>query len=170
MGDWLQTLAPWDVFSTWTFSKPITAKGAMYWSRRHVEQLEDQVNGWGFASPSSRNGWGYLDMPQASLPRKRVHAFVALEFGNVGGLVHVHALVGNVGHLNPYCGHRLASDAWGRRCCMLHSWPCGYARVYPYDPKLGAAHYVGKYITKKLSEWDLIGIPQKILDRAATAV
>ena len=35
MGTWLGQLAPWDVFSTWTFSRPTREGGAMFWAR-HV--------------------------------------------------------------------------------------------------------------------------------------
>jgi hypothetical protein len=31
--------------------------------------------------------------------------------------------------------------------------------VFPYDPKLGAKHYVSKYIAKDLAEWELFGLP-----------
>jgi len=135
MGKWLGTLTRWDVFSTWTFSYPITENGAMYWSRRHLGWLEEMAG-------------------------QPIYAFYAVDRGTCGGLLHVHALVGNVGHLKKYCGHPLPPATWGRySCCMLHAWPCGYARVYPYDPKLGAAHYVANYITKKLSEWELYGFP-----------
>jgi hypothetical protein len=41
---------------------------------------------------------------------------------------------------------------------MTHSWLGGYARVLPYDPALGAKHYVSKYVIKgHLAEWDLLG-------------
>jgi len=42
---------------------------------------------------------------------------------------------------------------------MLHAWPAGIARVLPYDPKKGAAYYVGKYVSKDLAEWELFGFP-----------
>jgi len=142
MGNWLGDLAPWDVFSTWTFSRPVRVAGAMHWARRHVCTLEKR----------------------AALP---VYGFVAAEQGDRGGLVHLHALLGNVGALRAYCGERLGPGQWGKSCCMLHSWPCGISRVLPYDSKLGAKHYVAKYVVKELAEWELIGFPahpQKVLD------
>lgn len=42
---------------------------------------------------------------------------------------------------------------------MTHAWPCGYARVLPYDPELGARYYVGKYVMKHLAECELFGFP-----------
>ena len=141
MGQWLSELAPWDVFSTWTFSKPASLDGALYWGRRHIQKLEKA----------------------AGMP---IHAFVGVERGKRGGLLHLHGLVGNVGHLRRICGARLPPDTWGKPCCMVHSWPAGYARVLPYDPQKGAAFYVSKYVSKELAEWELIGFPatvQKIL-------
>lgn len=134
MGEWLSGLAPWDVFSTWTFSRPVHVNGALYWARRHLRYLE-------------------------STAEQPIYAFTGVERGENGGLLHVHALVGNVGHLKPYCGARLAPGRWGSTCCQVHAWPCGISRVLPYDPKLGAAHYVSKYITKRLAEWELTGFP-----------
>lgn len=134
MGEWLGQLAPWDVFATWTFSRAVTVDGAMFWARRHLKRLEEMA-------------------------AQRIYSFVGVERGQTGGLLHLHALVGNVGHLRPYCGNRLAPGQWGRGCCMVHAWPCGHARVLPYDPKLGAAYYVSKYVSKKLAEWELVNLP-----------
>lgn len=147
MGEWLGGLAPWDVFSTWTFSRLVRVNGAVYWARRHLTWLEKAA-------------------------QQPIYAFLGVERGQNGGLLHVHALVGNVGHLKTYCGERLEAGTWGCTCCQVHAWPCGIARVLPYDPKLGAAHYVSKYITKRLAEWDLVGFPaqaQKTFDRDAIA-
>jgi len=136
MGRWLEGLAPWDVFSTWTFSRLVRIHGAMYWARRHLKHLEKTA-------------------------QQPIYAFVGVEPGQTGGLLHVHALVGNVAHLKAYCGDRLEPGKWGCTCCMVHCWPAGIARVLPYEPKLGAAHYVSKYITKRLAEWDLVGFPPR---------
>lgn len=134
MGEWLSQLAPWDVFSTWTFSRLVQVSGAMYWARRHLGWLEKKA-------------------------QQPLYAFIAAERGETGGLLHLHGLVGNVGHLRAYCGVRLPAGTWGRDCCQVHAWPAGYARVLPYDAQLGAAHYVSKYVTKQLAEWELIGFP-----------
>lgn len=158
MGTWL-ALTPWDVFATWTFSKPVRLNGAMYWARRHLAQLEVMMNGYVEARPSRRNAWGYVreSEPELDFPRKRLYAFVAVEKGDSGGLLHLHSLIGNVRDLKPFCGDILRPGEWGKDCCMLHAWPCGIARVMPYNPKLGASFYVSKYVTKGLAEWDLVG-------------
>jgi len=157
MGEWLESVAEWDVFATWTFDRLVRLPGAMYWARRHLVTLEDWVNGWGESNPNQSNGHGYCEKPP-TLPRKKVHAFVAAEEGGKGGLIHLHALLGNVGTLTTYCGRHFAVGQWGKSCCMVHAWPCGIARVMPYDHKLGARFYVSKYIVKQLAEWDLIGL------------
>lgn len=159
MGEWLESLAKWDVFATWTFDRLVRLPGAMYWARRHLDTLEDQVNGWGFEKPSSKNGYGYCEKAP-TLPRKEVYAFVAAEEGGKGGLIHLHALVGNVASLTTYCGQHFAVGQWGKDCCMVHSWPCGIARVMPYNPDLGARYYVSKYVTKQLAEWALLSVPK----------
>ncbi|MBI3668745.1 MAG: hypothetical protein HY237_03045 [Acidobacteria bacterium] len=134
MGEWLGLLAPWDVFSTYTFSRLVNTGGAMFWGRRHLSWLE-------------------------KVAQQPIYAFLGVERGEAGGLLHLHALLGNVGHLKPFCGVRLPSREWARGCCMVHAWPCGHARVLPYDPELGARYYVSNYVAKGLAEWDLIGFP-----------
>lgn len=134
MGNWLGELAPWDAFVTWTFGRIVTANGAMFWGKRHLKWLEKAAE-------------------------QPVYGFVAAEKGGNGGLIHLHGLLGNVKHMNFYCGNRLATGQFGNKCCLTHAWPCGYARVFPYNPKLGAKHYVAKYITKDLAEWELFGLP-----------
>lgn len=134
MGEWLGQLVPWDVFSTLTFSRPVQPAGAMFWGRRHLRWLQ-------------------------KVAQQPIYAFLGVERGRTGGLLHLHALVGNVGHLKPYCGAPLPPGRWGHGCCMLHGWPCGHARVLPYNPELGARFYVSKYISKKLADWELVGFP-----------
>lgn len=154
----LEGLAPWDWFGTYTFSDLITPPGARYWFQRYLTLVEDAVNGWKYPPPSRRNGWGYVD-DQRSLPRSRVHAFRGDEYGPRGGRLHIHALIGNVAGLRRYCDQRLPAGEWGKKCCMLHAWPCGHARVLRYDPKKGASYYVAKYCIKSLGDWELYGFP-----------
>lgn len=156
MGEWLETLAPWDVFATWTFSwgsdfdpevkalmadgvrvtraRLVTANGAVYWARRILAMWEEMAG-------------------------QPIYGFWGVEVGNVGKLVHIHALVGNVAHLKSWCGVKLSASDWGVRCCLLHSWPCGYSRVLRYEAGRGATDYVSKYVSKDISEWGLVGLP-----------
>jgi hypothetical protein len=65
------------------------------------------------------------------------------EIGSHGGRFHIHALIGNVGHL--------------RRMTWVDKWDslAGFARILPFDSKKGAAFYCAKYITKQPGEWEL---------------
>ena len=124
---------PWDWFATLTFAREgITPAGAQYWFRRYLDD-------------AGRAG--------ASVP----YAFRADEYGPLYGRYHLHALVGNVSHLQIYCGGRLPRGEWGKPCCWLHRWPCGHARIYAYDPQRGAQYYLSKYLVKTLANWELIG-------------
>ena len=62
--------------------------------------------------------------------------FRADEYGPLGGRLHLHALVSNVGHL--------------RRLTWMDRWDArnGYARILKFDPEKGAAYYCAKYVTK----------------------
>ncbi len=134
MGPWLEGLAPWDWFSTYTFSRLATAEGAHTMFRKHLKWLELKAG-------------------------QPVYAFRADEYGALNGRFHLHALIGNVARLTPWCGEKLPPGTWGLPCCGVHGWPCGHARVLPYDPEIGAGGYVAKYITKELGDFELIGFP-----------
>jgi hypothetical protein len=89
-----------------------------------------------------------------------VYAFRGDEYGVLNGRFHIHALLGNVGNFPAYCGKSLAARNSGekpRPCCGVHSWPGGYARVFPYDPAISATGYVSKYVTKDFGDYELIG-------------
>jgi hypothetical protein len=94
-----------------------------------------------------------------------IKAFRADEYGCRNGRLHIHALIGNVrlgpmfepGSLPAFCGERLPSDHKMRPCCATHAWPCGYARVFPFDAERGASYYVSKYVVKANGDWDLCG-------------
>lgn len=140
MGNFLQTLVPWDVYYTLTFSRPVSLDGVLYGARRYFDIVEKLAGRFSDTKP-------------------KLYGYIGVERGPNGGLLHAHGLMGNVGHLKTYCAQRMPPEAKGLKCCLLHAWPFGYARVVPYDPKLGAAHYVSKYVTKDLCEWELRGFP-----------
>jgi hypothetical protein len=154
--NWLSGLARWDWFGTFTFSDPISSAGAHYWFDRYLRSVEDAINGWSLPDPKRSNGWGYADM-QATLPRIYVKAFRADEYGPRRGRLHMHALIAGVGELKRFCGQSLPPGQWGRKCCFVHAWPCGYARVLDYDPNLGAGYYISKYTVKAFGDWALYG-------------
>lgn len=168
MGAWLGGLAKWTHFCTWTFSRPVSVAGAMDWGRRHVRWLarwdvdteRDGTLGDSLNENRYRDQRDILkdERTRQRAARKRVQAFLATERGQTGGLLHLHALDAKITHLRAFCGIHLPDGEWGVNCCMLHSWRCGYARVFPYDPALGAKLYVSKYVIKgHLAEWELVG-------------
>ena len=77
---------------------------------------------------------------QASEP---VWWFRGDELGERLGRLHLHALVGGTGGL--------LETSLGRQ------WRAGFSLVKPYDPALGAAHYLTKYATKGLADYDVSG-------------
>lgn len=153
-GEFLERLANWDVFATWTFGRPpvsssITASGKSF---RIDGQYKGHVSEAGAAYWARRIFDIWRSM--AGVP---IYGFWATEVGEVGGLVHLHALAGNVGHVPPYCGERMPSSVWNLRCCLLHASPVGVARVLPYDKSRGAGFYVAKYVTKQVGEYGFVG-------------
>jgi len=70
----------------------------------------------------------------------RVYWFRVDEIG-VFGRLHQHSLMGNVTFLDH--------AVWERR------WDRGHARIAPYDPHLGAAFYVTKFIESPVCEYEL---------------
>ncbi len=65
------------------------------------------------------------------------------ELGERLGRFHLHALLGGTG-----C---LLDETLGRE------WRAGFSVVKRYDPGLGAAHYLTKYATKGLADYDVSG-------------
>jgi len=155
-GTWLSGLTPWDWFGTFTFSELVTSTAARYWFRRYLGWAEDAVNGWRLQAPCPANGYGYVDT-NPLVPRVAIQAFRGDEFDPRGGRLHIHSLIAGVSSLTIHCGTNLSPGEWGRDCCWTHRWPCGYARVFAYDPNLGAAYYVTKYVTKPFGDWELCG-------------
>lgn len=70
----------------------------------------------------------------------RVYWFRVDEIGMFGRL-HQHALMGNVGALDHAVWERL--------------WRRGHSRIKLYDPQLGAAYYVTKFIESPACEYEL---------------
>lgn len=72
--------------------------------------------------------------------------FYGIEFGERFGRVHIHALTANTERLP--------------RSLMAAEWRAGFSRILDYDAGRGASHYVAKYVTKELAEWDLSPDPE----------
>lgn len=67
--------------------------------------------------------------------------FFGIEHGERFGRVHVHALTGNTERLP--------------RSLIAEHWRAGFSRILDYEPGKGASHYLAKYVTKEMSEWDI---------------
>ncbi|KKL48265.1 hypothetical protein LCGC14_2327250 [marine sediment metagenome] len=65
------------------------------------------------------------------------------ELGERLGRLHLHALLGGTGGL--------------LEASLSREWRVGFSLVKRYDPALGAAHYVTKYATKGLADYDVSG-------------
>src|SRR5947209_1395633 len=136
LGVWLKTFA-WDWYFTGTFAKPVTVKGAMHILSEYVRSLTEA------AGTDATMCW-------------------FAETGQLGGNVHVHGLIGNVGTLKTFCGCE-----W-RSCtshCGVHLWRFGKAEISPYRNEGAASFYISKAVfTRKSStaEWGFIGTPNPI--------
>ena len=111
-----------------------------------------------------RNHLAFIEK-QSGLP---IYAFRGDEYGVLNGRFHIHALLGNIGDFPAYCGEALPHRNPGakpRPCCGVHSWPGGYARVFPYDPAISATGYVSKYVTKDFGDYELIGNFKPVVER-----
>jgi hypothetical protein len=65
------------------------------------------------------------------------------ECGNRFGKFHMHLLIANVAHLHRF--------TWMGRWEARNGW----ARIFEFNPTLGASYYVAKYVTKQFGEWEL---------------
>ncbi|MBA7554723.1 hypothetical protein ES705_47354 [subsurface metagenome] len=71
--------------------------------------------------------------------------YVGMELTKLG-CPHFHSLMGNLGNVQR--------SIWWKWWFTRY----GAARIEPYDPKLGASHYVTKYITKRFTWYDIKGL------------
>lgn len=75
--------------------------------------------------------------------------FWGSESGACTGRNHVHALLSLDEGANP--SPKQAREIWEVAFRRF-----GRSHVDIFNPRLGAAHYVGKYVSKTMSDWDLI--------------
>lgn len=74
----------------------------------------------------------------------QVGYFMATEWHKNRKVPHFHLLMLGVGN--------------SRRLTWMDKWYPGYARIWPYNKNKGAAHYLTKYITKELADYQLGGV------------
>lgn len=140
LGDFLGGY-PWSHFLTLTF-KPLARSGnkgdTLTWGRYTRRDTAAGVSD-AYAMRAWRSYLGAVQRAAAA----PLFWFYGIEHGEQRGRLHVHALTGNT--------ERLPVNA------MRQEWRNGFTRILSYDPARGAAHYVAKYVTKQLAEWDISG-------------
>ena len=142
-GDWIdgvgKELNGWDWFATLTFRDPDNAR----------------YPGW------TKPGWRYahraLNDLMGEIMSKRLgglsvpYSLACMEYQHDRGVPHWHVLVGNTGVGTQHEERRMSWVDWW--------WShYGIARILPYDERLGARYYLGKYLTKQLA--DVVASPQ----------
>ena len=124
MGIWLETIADWDWYATLTFRDP----------------HDPRFPNW------TKIGWNSAHKALRAFNAALVHytdtnpLWVACMELQRRGVPHWHMLVGNV------AGERRLfwKDWWDERY--------GYARIWPYEQDKGARFYLGKYLSKRMSD------------------
>lgn len=140
LGDFLSGY-PWSHFLTLTF-KPLPRTGkkgdTLTWGR-----FTRRDTAAGVSDAYAMRAWrGYL-RDVSKLADVPLFWFFGIEHGEKRGRLHVHALTGNTERLPVQL--------------LREQWRNGFTRILSYDPSRGAAHYVSKYVTKQLAEWDISG-------------
>jgi len=125
VGDWLDSMAPWDFWFTITFRYPPSLPTVRRSMGRFAGSLSPTLMFWGSESGpcTGRNhvhGLLYFDENRISMP-----------------------LLGAV----PIS----AKGIWTKAFRAY-----GRTHVNAFDPERGAAHYVGKYVTKRLTDFDIL--------------
>jgi hypothetical protein len=125
--EWLRSL-DWQYFSTLSFGYPVQPSQA----RRAVEE---------WLAPPTQPDPVDEGLPEA--PRPQAYAALGLQRGPVGGLIHVHALVGGVRRVPLTETH------------LRGRWRKGDALVEGYRPRLGGV----EYMVRQADVIELVGTP-----------
>jgi len=99
-----------------------------------------------FEVPDAIKAKLYFARFQKQLVKKIHHGFyyfLAVERFKSGLSTHLHCLLSNIDDV----AYVTVGQAWFKRY--------GYAKIEKYDPGLGAAHYLTKYVTKEICDWDV---------------
>jgi hypothetical protein len=126
-GDWLEEL-DWDYWATWTFEEEFSLPSC----RRAIVDYLEEVNpsvAWWVTELGAAGTNGYI---------------VQTDRGVEEGRAHLHGLL-SFGEDVPQATH------------LWHRWHRQYGRAHVdrFDKQRGAAHYVGKYVTKKVADYDV---------------
>jgi len=133
MADWVNMLAPWEVFATGTFRDRVRHQGTFN-ERRYGKSLYGADKAWRRTLSTDLN---------------KCSCFYALEPNPSRDGYHVHALLAD-------CGEVWFKDVWQswfERHGRFHSEP-----VLRYDD---VSRYLSKYVLKKLSWWNVKLMPHR---------
>jgi hypothetical protein len=127
-GQWLDGMSSWEWYATLTFRDPENPRYPG-WSRV----------GWKFAHKALESLNSALISNLSDNPPENPVWVACMELQE-RGVPHWHALVSNVGNQ--------------RRMGWVDWWfeHYGIARILPYQQELGARYYLGKYLTKQISD------------------
>lgn len=132
----------WDWFATLTFRDPDNARYPG-WTKP----------GWKYAHRALRDLMDQL-MTKRLAAINTPYSLACMEYQHDRGVPHWHVLVGNTGVGTPTEERRMDWVDWW--------WShYGIARILPYDERLGARYYLGKYLTKQVA--DIVTSPQLTL-------
>lgn len=127
----------WNLYATLTFRERTREQMATGWTKVGAVYANKSFGKWLSVVRELGDSWRWR---VASGKSDGVFWFKALENTRDRGVPHVHALVGGVEGV--------------RRAECWSAWfeEYGFARVLPYDERLGARFYLCKYVTKELGE------------------
>ena len=144
VGDWLGGLAPWDVWFTITTREPRSPAAWRRGMQRFVKRTAATHAFWGIETGSKFG---------------RLHAHGLLHWGAAPGVLEsrvppkVNPLPGDEEVVRRTTANvlRPPNHALWRDCNLRF----GRSQFIDYDPSRGAAHYVSKYVSKKMTDWDI---------------
>ena len=149
MGEWLGSIADWDWYCTFTFRDPVAKLVKRHtWDGILVPGREYEVDvhkgweriGWKAANNAINRWNGYMCSMLGYEETGGNPLWVACMEPQKRGVPHWHVLAENVGDVR-----RVDVSSWWEE-------HYGFARIFAYDPELGANYYLGKYVSKRLSE------------------
>jgi hypothetical protein len=129
-GAWLSDLDEWDAWFTFTWRDRVTTRSN---SGRYA--MNDRLDN--ISLPAVRRA-----MIRWSREVQPASIFWATESGSINQRNHVHGLI-------KFDNRSDTAGAWK----LAYRW-FGRSEIDPYDPLLGAGHYVGKYVSKGLTDHD----------------
>ena len=141
VGDWLTGLSSWDVWLTVTSREPRSLPAWRRGLTRYIDKVEATSSFWG-VEHGSRHG------------RLHAHALLGWDAKEAQQLgPEWSGILGWEEDREPGRGNDLVMPSI-RELWRLAYTRFGRSHVDRYDPNQGAGHYVSKYVSKQLTDWD----------------